>query len=48
VGLMGHYFPDTGLPAMPLDSAWLTLSGGFTVLGLGHKVQKLIDTKKDC
>ena len=43
VGIIGHYEPSTGLPAMPLDSAWITLSAGFTAIGIGHKVQKLID-----
>jgi hypothetical protein len=47
-GLIGHYWPDTGIPAMPIDSAWLTLSGGFTALGIGHKMEKLIEAKKDC
>jgi hypothetical protein len=48
VGVIGHYQPSTGLPAMPLDSAWITLSGGFAVLGLGGKAQKLINVTKEC
>ncbi len=42
-GLIGHYWPDTGIPAMPIDSAVLTISSGVTALGIGHKMQKIIE-----
>ena len=41
VGLLGHLYPDQGLPAMELESAITTVSAGFVALGLGGKAEKL-------
>ncbi len=39
-GLIGTYFPDTHIPAMDTDTALGYIAGGFTALGVGHKIEK--------
>lgn len=39
-GLIGHYFPDSQIPAMDPDTALGYIAGGFTALGVGHKLDK--------
>lgn len=41
VGLLGHLYPDQGLPQMELESVFATVSAGFVALGLGGKAEKL-------
>lgn len=41
VGLLGHLFPEQGLPQMELETAFTTMAGGFVALGLGGKAEKL-------
>jgi len=41
-GLIGYMFPDNpDLPRMDVEQALLTISGGFAVLGLGGKAEKV-------
>jgi hypothetical protein len=41
-GLIGYMFPDQpDLPRMDIEEALLTISGGFAVLGLGGKAEKV-------
>lgn len=41
-GLIGYAFPDQqDLPRMDVEQALLTISGGFAVLGLGGKAEKV-------
>ncbi|MFA7098191.1 MAG: hypothetical protein WC383_17125 [Gammaproteobacteria bacterium] len=41
-GLIGYMFPDQpDLPHMDIEQALLTISGGFAVLGLGGKAEKV-------
>lgn len=42
VGLLGHLYPDQGLPAMELESVFTTVSAGFVALGLGGKAEKVL------
>lgn len=42
IGLIGHYWPDLNLPAMDIDKAMTTMSLGFTALGIGGKIEKVI------
>ena len=39
-GLIGHYWPDTGLPDMDIETSLGYVAGGFTALGLGGKLEK--------
>lgn len=41
VGLLGHLYPDQGLPTMELENVVTTVSAGFVALGLGGKAEKL-------
>jgi hypothetical protein len=43
VGMIGHYWPDLGLPAMEFDKGANMIISGFVVLGLGGKLQKVVD-----
>ena len=47
IGLAGHYWPATSLPAMELDAALTTITGGFAVLGIGGKLEKNTLAQKD-
>jgi len=47
VGLIGHIFPDQGLPAMEYETAAATIGAGFYAaasglegIGIGHKIEK--------
>jgi len=43
-GLIGYMFPDQpDLPRMDIEEALLTISGGFAVVGLGGKAEKVKD-----
>jgi len=42
VGLLGHLYPDQGLPTMEIESALTTISLGVTALGLGGKAEKIV------
>ena len=42
VGLIGHYWPDSGCPAMTPDAAMGSIAGGFIAMGLGSKAEKII------
>lgn len=41
VGLLGHLFPDQGLPQQDLETAFTTMAAGFVALGLGGKAEKV-------
>ena len=41
LGLLGHVYPDQGLPHMEIGTALVTLSSGMAALGLGGKAEKL-------
>lgn len=50
VGLLGHLYPDQGLPTMELESVFTTISAGFVAIGLGGKAEKLkaaLESKAD-
>lgn len=40
VGLIGHYWPDTGIKGMDIERALDSISLGIATLGLGHKAEK--------
>jgi hypothetical protein len=42
-GIIGSIWPDTGVPAMAFDQAATMIVCGFSVLGVGGKLQKVID-----
>lgn len=42
VGIIGHMFPDSGLPAPEFEFIMGQFSLGFVALGLGGKAEKLI------
>jgi len=42
VGVIGHMFPDSGLPAPEVDVIFGQFSVGFVALGLGGKAEKLL------
>ena len=42
VGLIGHYWPDSGCPAMTPDSAMGSVAGGLVAMGIGGKMEKVI------
>ena len=44
VGLLGHFWPDMGLPVMEFDAAAGYVVGGFAALGLGGKLEKLTNS----
>lgn len=44
-GVIGHYYPDTGCPAMDTEKALEWIASGWIILGGNHKIQKLIDRK---
>ena len=39
-GLIGHFWPDIGLPDMDTETSFGYIAGGFTALGLGGKLEK--------
>ena len=39
-GLIGHYWPDAGVPPMDVEKAMGMVATGLSVLGLGHKAEK--------
>ena len=39
-GLIGHYWPDVGLPDMDPETSLGYIAGGFTALGIGGKLEK--------
>lgn len=39
-GLVGEMFPDQGLPRPGIETSLGYITGGFTILGIGHKVEK--------
>lgn len=39
-GLVGKYWPDSGVPAMDVDTALGHVAAGLGVLGVGHKIEK--------
>ena len=39
-GLIGHYWPDAGLPDMDTETSLGYIAGGFTALGIGGKLEK--------
>lgn len=39
-GIIAEMFPDQGLPRPGLETSLGYISGGFTILGLGHKMEK--------
>lgn len=40
-GIVGWLWPDTGIPPMDFDKAAGYIVGGFGVLGIGGKIEKL-------
>lgn len=40
VGIVGTIYPDQGLPAMTLETAFACIGSGFVALGLGGKLEK--------
>lgn len=44
LGILGNMFPDQNLPVMSYEQAFATLASGFTVLGIGGKLEKLKKT----
>jgi hypothetical protein len=43
LGVVGDIWPDLGMPKMEFDKAASMIVGGFSVLGVGGKLQKVID-----
>ena len=43
IGIVGCVWPDLGMPAMDFENAAGLIVGGFSVLGVGGKLQKAID-----
>lgn len=41
-GIIGHYWPESSCPSMELDKALEMLAASFTILGLGGKMEKII------
>ena len=41
-GLIGHYWPDSQCPNMDTEKSLGLIAGGFTALGLGGKLEKVI------
>ena len=41
IGIIAEMFPDQGLPRPGLEVSLGYLTGGFAVLGIGHKVEKV-------
>jgi hypothetical protein len=41
-GMIGHYWPDSGVPGMDVDKAMEMIAGGFVALGIGGKLEKVI------
>jgi len=39
-GLIGEMFPDQGLPRPGIETSIGYITGGFTILGVGHKIEK--------
>lgn len=43
VGMIGHYWPESHCPPMEIDKSLELLATSFTVLGVGGKMQKMVD-----
>jgi hypothetical protein len=43
VGMIGHYWPESNCPPMEVDKSLEMLAASFTILGLGSKVQKIVE-----
>lgn len=43
LGVVGSVWPDLGMPAMDFEKAATMIVGGFSVLGIGGKLQKGMD-----
>jgi hypothetical protein len=43
VGMIGHYWPDSQCPPMDIDKAMGMIAGGFTALGIGGKLEKVVN-----
>ena len=41
VGLIGHFYPDTGLKGMDIDSAMQSISLGVVTIGGRHTAKKI-------
>ena len=39
-GLIGHYWPDAGLPDMDPETSLGYIAAGFGILGIGGKLEK--------
>lgn len=39
-GLIGHYYPDAGLPDADMETSLGYIAAGFTALGIGGKLEK--------
>jgi hypothetical protein len=48
VELVGHYYPDLGLPDVDIENALGNLSLGLATLGIGNKVEKALSAKTTC
>ncbi|MFA5049317.1 MAG: hypothetical protein WC516_09900 [Patescibacteria group bacterium] len=46
-GLIGHYWPDAGLPDMDTETSFGYIAGGFTALGIGGKIEKVQSRQTD-
>lgn len=45
LGVIGSIWPDLGMPKMEFEAAATLIVGGFSVLGIGGKIQKGIDNQ---
>lgn len=43
IGVIGNIWPDLGMPKMEFEQAAGMIVGGFSVLGIGGKLQKTIN-----
>ena len=40
-GLIGHFWPDSIIPDMDLETSFGYITGGFAALGIGGKLEKV-------